>query len=38
MGGLVNEKRNTEGLTRVLLLKLIDFGAVEESGIPSVAV
>ncbi len=37
-GGLVSSKVNNYGLTQVLLLKLIDLSAVEESGIPSVAV
>ena len=38
VGGLISWKCNTQGLTRVLLPKLLDLSAVEESGIPSVAV
>ena len=38
VGGLISWKCNTQGLTRVLHLKLLDLSTGEDSGIPSVAV
>ena len=38
VGGCLSWKCNTQGLTRVLLPRLDDLSAGEESGIPSVAV
>ena len=38
VGGLASWKCNTQGLTRVLLLKLPNLSVGEENGIPSVAV
>ena len=38
VGGLIRLMCNTQGLTRVLHLKLLDLSTGEDSGIPSVAV
>ena len=38
VGGLLSQKCNTQGSTRVLLLILADLSAGESNGIPSVAV